>query len=256
VPEQHRAAHDHGATHTHPTKHVDAFASFPADEIYLRLSDIAQRMTMALHPHQTLNKSHCCLACVCADEINLRLSSIAQRMTMALQLIPIQKAKVSDARLQELSHLQGEIRCAQFAAARAAEEQSAQLKRLMDQSKVDASKTQEMLSQVCFEYVILLCYFVILLCNQQVTTLCCFLLHLGCRCWSCWGRCHDAASCSSSSSSSSSRTPACFLSAGRIVMFAICMQVLELLQADVEMRQAAAAAGPLPATSGGPGGGS
>jgi hypothetical protein len=89
-------------------------------------------------------------ACLCSttDEINLRLSSIAQRMTMALQLIPIQKAKVSDARLQQLSHLQGEIRCAQFAAARAAEQQSAQLKRLMDQSKVDASKTQEMLSQV------------------------------------------------------------------------------------------------------------
>jgi DNA-binding FadR family transcriptional regulator len=69
-------------------------------------------------------------------------------MTMALQLIPIQKAKVSDQRLQQLSSLQGEIRCAQFAAARAAEEQSAQLKRLMDQSKVDASKTQEMLTQV------------------------------------------------------------------------------------------------------------
>jgi hypothetical protein len=31
--------------------------------------------------------------------MNLRLSSIAQRMTMALQLIPIQKAKVMDKRL-------------------------------------------------------------------------------------------------------------------------------------------------------------
>ncbi|WIA39971.1 hypothetical protein OEZ86_013401 [Tetradesmus obliquus] len=114
-----------------------------------------------------------------ADEINLRLSSIAQRMTMALQLIPIQKAKVSDGRLQSLQTLQGEIRCAQFAAARAAEEQACQLKRLMDQSRVDADKTQEMLTQV-----------------------------------------------------------------------------LGLLQADVAMRQAAAAAGPLPAgSSGGAGGG-
>jgi hypothetical protein len=77
-------------------------------------------------------------------------------MTMALQLIPIQKAKVSDQRLQQLSSLQGEIRCAQFVAARAAEEQSAQLKRLMDQSKVDASKTQEMLTQVsCLQFVCL-----------------------------------------------------------------------------------------------------
>lgn len=48
----------------------------------------------------------------------------------------------------ELTDLQTEIRGAQFVAARAAEEQSAQLKRLMDQSRVDASKTQEMLSQV------------------------------------------------------------------------------------------------------------
>ena len=32
---------------------------------------------------------------------------------MALQLIPIQKAKVSDGRLQSLQTLQGEIRCAQ-----------------------------------------------------------------------------------------------------------------------------------------------
>eukprot|EP00879_Flechtneria_rotunda_P014696 GHRR01015357.1.p1 GENE.GHRR01015357.1~~GHRR01015357.1.p1 ORF type:complete len:292 (+),score=92.48 GHRR01015357.1:1374-2249(+) len=83
-----------------------------------------------------------------ADDINLRLSSIAQRMTMALQLIPIQKAKAQDKRLSELTTLQAEIRTATFAAARAAEEQSAQLKRLMDQSRVDASKTQEMLAQV------------------------------------------------------------------------------------------------------------
>ena len=34
-----------------------------------------------------------------ADDINLRLSSIAQRMTMALGLIPIQKAKVTHPRL-------------------------------------------------------------------------------------------------------------------------------------------------------------
>lgn len=33
------------------------------------------------------------------DEMNLRLSSIAQRMTMALQLIPIQKAKAADMKL-------------------------------------------------------------------------------------------------------------------------------------------------------------
>ena len=44
--------------------------------------------------------------------------------------------------------MQAEIRNASFAAVRAAEEQSAALKRLMDQSRVDASKTQDMLAQV------------------------------------------------------------------------------------------------------------
>jgi hypothetical protein len=44
--------------------------------------------------------------------------------------------------------MQAEIRKASFAAVRAAEEQSAALKRLMDQSRVDASKTQDMLAQV------------------------------------------------------------------------------------------------------------
>jgi len=48
----------------------------------------------------------------------------------------------------ELLDIQAEIRGASFAAVRAAEEQSAQLKRLMDQSRVDATKTQEMLAQV------------------------------------------------------------------------------------------------------------
>lgn len=48
----------------------------------------------------------------------------------------------------ELKEMQQEIRSATFVSVRAAEEQSAQLKRLMDQSRVDASKTQEMLSQV------------------------------------------------------------------------------------------------------------
>eukprot|EP00775_Hariotina_reticulata_P012538 gene12538-12671_t len=81
------------------------------------------------------------------DEMNLRLSSIAQRMTMALQLIPIQKAKVMDKRLMDLQSLQREIYTATFAAARAAEQQSAQLKRLMDQSKVDSTKTHQMLEQ-------------------------------------------------------------------------------------------------------------
>jgi hypothetical protein len=44
--------------------------------------------------------------------------------------------------------IQAELRTASFAAARAAEAQSADLKRLIDQSRVDASKTQEMLGQV------------------------------------------------------------------------------------------------------------
>jgi len=48
----------------------------------------------------------------------------------------------------ELHSIQAEIRVATFAAVSAAEEQSAALKRLMDQSRVDASKTQEMLEQV------------------------------------------------------------------------------------------------------------
>jgi hypothetical protein len=34
-----------------------------------------------------------------ADELNLRLNSITQRLTLALQLIPIQKAKATQARL-------------------------------------------------------------------------------------------------------------------------------------------------------------
>jgi hypothetical protein len=48
----------------------------------------------------------------------------------------------------ELHEMQVDIRKASFAAVRAAEEQSAALKRLMDQSRVDASKTQDMLAQV------------------------------------------------------------------------------------------------------------
>ena len=48
-----------------------------------------------------------------------------------------------------LEKLQAEIRAATFAAVSAAEQQSAALKRLIDQSRVDASKTQEMLEQVC-----------------------------------------------------------------------------------------------------------
>lgn len=67
---------------------------------------------------------------------------------LALQLIPIQKAKATDKRLIELTQIQQEIRSATFAAVAAAEEQSAALKRLMDQCTVDASKTQEMLQQV------------------------------------------------------------------------------------------------------------
>lgn len=34
-----------------------------------------------------------------ADELNLRLNTITQRLTLALQLIPIQKAKATQARL-------------------------------------------------------------------------------------------------------------------------------------------------------------
>ncbi|KAF8062913.1 hypothetical protein HT031_003751 [Scenedesmus sp. PABB004] len=83
-----------------------------------------------------------------ADDINLRLNSIAQRLCMALSLVPIQKAKVTGARLAELSAIQVDIRAATFCAVRAAEEQSAALKRLMDQSRVDAGKSQEMLAQV------------------------------------------------------------------------------------------------------------
>lgn len=83
-----------------------------------------------------------------ADDINMRLSSIAQRLTMALQLIPIQKAKATDRRLAELASIQADIRGATFAVARAAEKQSAQLKLLMDQSRVDATKTQDMLAEV------------------------------------------------------------------------------------------------------------
>jgi hypothetical protein len=49
----------------------------------------------------------------------------------------------------ELQAMQLEIRTATFATVRAAEEQSAALKRLMDQSRMDTSKTQEMLAQVC-----------------------------------------------------------------------------------------------------------
>jgi hypothetical protein len=48
----------------------------------------------------------------------------------------------------ELQSIQVDIRSATFTAVRAAEEQSANLKRLMDQSRLDASKTQEMLAQV------------------------------------------------------------------------------------------------------------
>jgi hypothetical protein len=48
----------------------------------------------------------------------------------------------------ELQSIQVEIRSATFTAVRAAEEQSANLKRLMDQSRLDAGKTQEMLAQV------------------------------------------------------------------------------------------------------------
>jgi predicted DsbA family dithiol-disulfide isomerase len=48
-----------------------------------------------------------------------------------------------------LEKLQAEIRAATFAAVSAAEQQSAALKRLIDQSRVDTSKTQEMLEQVC-----------------------------------------------------------------------------------------------------------
>lgn len=48
----------------------------------------------------------------------------------------------------ELYDLQTEIRSAQFVATRAAEQQSAELKRLMDQSRVDASKTHDMIAQV------------------------------------------------------------------------------------------------------------
>jgi hypothetical protein len=48
----------------------------------------------------------------------------------------------------DLQSLQREIYTATFAAARAAEQQSAQLKRLMDQGKVDSTKTHEMLEQV------------------------------------------------------------------------------------------------------------
>jgi len=48
----------------------------------------------------------------------------------------------------ELKELQCEIRAATFVAVRAAEEQSAALKKLMDQSRVDSTKTQEMLAQV------------------------------------------------------------------------------------------------------------
>lgn len=47
-----------------------------------------------------------------------------------------------------LEAIQAEIRAATFAAVSAAEQQSAALKRLIDQSRVDASKTQEMLEQV------------------------------------------------------------------------------------------------------------
>jgi hypothetical protein len=49
----------------------------------------------------------------------------------------------------ELQAMQLEIRTATFANVRAAEEHSAALKRLMDQSRVDTSKTHEMLAQVC-----------------------------------------------------------------------------------------------------------
>lgn len=49
----------------------------------------------------------------------------------------------------ELQAMQLEIRTATFATVRAAEEQSAALKRLMDQSRLDTSKTHEMLAQVC-----------------------------------------------------------------------------------------------------------
>lgn len=48
----------------------------------------------------------------------------------------------------ELQSIQAEIRTAAFTAVRAAEEQSASLKRLMDQSRVDTNKTHEMLEQV------------------------------------------------------------------------------------------------------------
>lgn len=47
-----------------------------------------------------------------------------------------------------ITEIQAEMRTAQFRATRAAEQQSAELKRLIDQSKVDASKTQDMLAQV------------------------------------------------------------------------------------------------------------
>ncbi len=48
-----------------------------------------------------------------------------------------------------MQSMQAEIRTATFATVQAAEEQSSALKRLMDQSRVDASKTQDMLAQVC-----------------------------------------------------------------------------------------------------------
>ncbi len=48
----------------------------------------------------------------------------------------------------ELKQLQGDLLRAQWSATRAAEEQAASLKRLADQSAVDASKSHQMLAEV------------------------------------------------------------------------------------------------------------
>eukprot|EP00877_Chromochloris_zofingiensis_P014187 jgi/Chrzof1/9021/Cz03g33080.t1 len=77
-----------------------------------------------------------------------RFNSVTQRMNFALQMLPLQKSKVHGKKLDAVQSLQHDMVQAQYTASAAAEEQSAELKRLMDMSKVDNTKTHDMLQSI------------------------------------------------------------------------------------------------------------